>query len=78
MIAADQSRTIRDFAITVGACVLVISIWFLLEMAVGRGLISANPIPQEIIFTCVGAVGPSLWAVKRRYQTSEGIFPKQK
>ena len=78
MIAADQSRTIRDFAITVGACVLVISIWFLLEMAQMRGLISNNPIPQELIFACVGAVGPSLWGIKRRRETSEGIYPKQK
>ena len=78
MIAADQSRTIRDFAITAGTCVLVISIWFLLEMAVMRGLISNNPIPQELIFGLAGAVGPSLWAIRRRRQTSEGIYPKQK
>jgi len=78
VISADQSRTIRDFAITAGTCVLVIATWFLLEMAMGQGTISTNPIPTEIIYAALGALLPSAWAVKRRYDTSEGIWPKQK
>ena len=78
MISADQSRTIRDFAVTAGTCAFAVAMWFLLEMAQMRGLIGSNPIPTEIIYTALGAFIPSVWAVKRRYDTSEGIFPKQK
>ena len=78
MIAADQSRTIRDFAITAGTCVLVIATWFLLEMAAGQGTISANPIPTEAIIAAMGALLPSAWAIKRRYDTNDGIMRKQK
>ena len=78
MIAADQSRTIRDFAITAGTCVLVIATWFLLEMAAEQGTISANPIPAEAIIAAMGALLPSAWAIKRRYDTNDGIMRKQK